>query len=55
MENCMTLERMVMEPTAISPPYFKREVLKLMDRRLSVDCMMKGDKPSATQGRYVFG
>ena len=31
MENCMTLERIVIAPTAVSPPYFNRLVLKLMD------------------------
>ena len=43
-----------MEPTAISPPYFNKEELKQMEMSPSVDCITKGDMPSAIQGRYVF-
>ena len=47
---CMILVRMVMEPTAKSPPYFCREVLKQMLSRLSVLCIINGDRPSARTG-----
>ena len=50
MANCMMLVRMVMAPTAVSPPYLSREALKQMAMRLSVDCMIKGDRPRARQG-----
>ena len=54
MENCITLLRMVMAPTAVSPPYFSREELKQIFRILSVDCITKGLNPRSTQGRMVF-
>ena len=50
MASCMVLVSTVMAPTARSPPYFSREVLKHTAMRLSVDCMIKGDKPRARQG-----
>ena len=50
MANCMTLDRMVIAPTARFPPYFSREELKHRSRMLSVDCMTKGATPSPTQG-----
>ena len=50
MANCMMLVSTVMAPTAISSPYFKREELKHMAIRLSVDCMIKGESPRARQG-----
>ena len=54
MANCMMLVSTVMAPTAMSPPYFSREELKHTAMRLSVDCMMKGDRPSARQGRTTL-
>lgn len=47
---CIILVSMVMEPTAKSPPYFCREVLKQMLTKLSVLCMIKGDRPRARTG-----
>ena len=47
---CMMLEQMVMAPTAGSPPKALREELKEMFTRLSVDCMIKGDTPTASTG-----
>ena len=55
MANCMTLERMVMAPTARSPPYFSREALKHTEMTLSLACMMKVAVPRATQGRISRG
>ena len=55
MENCITLDRMVMAPTAISPPYFSREELKHIFSMLSVDCMINGDSPSAIHGKNTLG
>ena len=49
-ENCITLESIVIAPTARSPPYFSKDVLKDTMSMLSVDCMMKGDSPSARHG-----
>jgi len=46
----MTLVRMVMAPTARSPPYFSREELKHTKMTLSLACMTKEDDPSAMQG-----
>ena len=54
MANCMTLARMVIAPTARSPPYWRRLVLKQTLRMLSVNCMIKGDTPRARQGRRIF-
>ena len=47
----MTLVRMVIAPTAMSPPYLRREVLKQTEMTLSLACMIKDAAPSATQGR----
>ena len=55
MANCMTLERIVMAPTAMSSPYFSREALKHMEITLSLACMINVAVPSATQGRMSFG
>ena len=55
MANCMTLERMVMAPTAMSSPYFSSEELKHMEITLSLACMMKVAVPSATQGKIRAG
>ena len=55
MANCITLVRMVMAPTATSPPYFKSEELKQTAITLSVDCMIKVAAPNATQGRMIPG
>ena len=46
---------MVMAPTAMSPPYFKREELKQTVMMLSLACMMKVASPRAMQGRSSFG
>lgn len=54
MENCITLVRIVIAPTAVSPPYFSREELKQIFRILSVDCITKGLNPSSTQGRITL-
>ena len=48
--TCMTEVQMVMAPTYRSLPYLSREVLKAMETRLSVDCMIKGETPMATTG-----
>ena len=55
MANCMTLDRMVMAPTARSPPYFSREALKHTEMTLSLACMMNAAVPRATQGRISRG
>ena len=44
---------MVMAPTAGSPPYRHREAVKETVTRLSVDCMINGDTPSAATGRMT--
>ena len=49
MQNCITLVSIVIAPTAMSPPYFRREELKLRNRTLSVICMTNGDTPSAIE------
>ena len=54
MENCIILPRIVIAPTAVSPPYSSREELKQMFRILSVDCITKGLSPSRIQGNIVF-
>ena len=54
MENCITLDRMVMAPTAMSLPYSCSWVLKQMEMTLSVSCMTKGDRPRATQGQRIL-
>ncbi len=55
MANCMTLVKMVMAPTAMSPPYFSREELKHTERMLSLACMINVASPRATQGRMMAG
>ena len=55
MANCITLERMVMAPTAMSSPYFRSEVLKQTEMTLSLACITKAERPRATQGRMSFG
>ena len=55
MANCMALVKIVMAPTAISPPYFNRDELKQMEIILSLDCMTKVAAPSATHGRITDG
>ncbi len=55
MANCIMLERTVIAPTAISPPYFSREELKQTASRLSVDCMINGESPRARLGRNTLG
>ena len=39
-----------MAPTAKSPPYLSKEVLKVTIKILSVDCIIKGARPRARQG-----
>ena len=51
----MTLVRIVMAPTAISPPYFSREELKHTEMILSLACMINVASPRATQGRIISG
>jgi len=51
--NILVLEMIVMEPTAISPPYDKRELLKQINKALSVACMTKVESPKARQGRIT--
>ena len=53
MANIMTLVRIVMAPTAISPPYFRREELKHTEIMPSLLCIMKVEVPSPTQGRIM--
>ena len=53
MQNCMTLVRIAMAPTAISPPYLWRDVLKQTEITLSVNCMMNGETPSPMLGRMT--
>ena len=48
----MTLDKIVIAPTAIVPPYFFRETLKQIVKTLSVNCIINGDKPKKMQGRY---
>ena len=57
MANCITLERIVMAPTAISPPYLSRDELKQTDITLSLDSITNEARPSATHGkiRLKFG
>ena len=55
MASCMMLMSTVMAHTAMSLPYFSREELKHTEIRLSVDCMMKGARPRARQGRNTDG
>lgn len=54
MANCMMLVSTVMAPTAMSPPYWYSDALKHTAIRLSVDCMINGDMPSARQGSTTF-
>ena len=51
----MALVKIVMAPTAISPPYFNRDELKQMEIILSLDCMTKVAAPSAIHGRMTDG
>ena len=53
--NCITLVRIVIAPTAISPPYFWRELLKHTEITLSLACMINVATPRARQGRMIFG
>lgn len=46
----MTLEHIVMAPTAMSPPYLRREELKQTDIMLSVLCIMKVARPRVMTG-----
>ena len=51
--NCITLDRIVIAPTARSPPYFNNEELKHNTRILSVDCMINGAAPRPIQGSMI--
>ena len=55
MANCITLVRIVMAPTAMSPPYLSREALKHTEMTLSLACIVNVARPSATHGRMSFG
>ena len=55
MANCITLVRMVIAPTATSPPYFSREELKHTEIMLSLACMTKVESPRARLGRKICG
>ena len=48
------LTKIVMAPTASSPPYFCREELKHMLIRLSVAFITKGETPSAKTGQSTL-
>jgi len=50
MANCITLVRIVIAPTATSPPYLSSEELKHTEITLSLDCMIKAALPSAMHG-----
>ena len=54
MANCMTLVRMVIAPTAISPPYLSKEELKQTEITLSLACMMKEESPNARLGNTIL-
>ena len=49
----MTVVKIVMAPTAVSPPYLNKDVLKQTAITLSVNCMMNGEIPNARQGRMI--
>ena len=51
----MTLVRIVIAPTAISPPYFSREELKHTDITLSLACIINAAVPSAMHGNTTLG
>ena len=51
--NCIAVTRMVIAPTAKSPPYFRSEVLKHTVIILSVNCIIKGESPSAIHGAAI--
>ena len=51
--NCITLVRIVIAPTAISPPYFNNEELKQTWMTLSLDCITKVESPRARQGKMT--
>ena len=55
MANCIMLVRIVIAPTAISPPYFSSDELKQTEITLSLACIMNVDSPNATQGSTSFG
>ena len=52
--NCMTLVRMVIAPTAISPPYCSSDELKQTEITLSLACITKVEHPSARLGKTIF-
>src|SRR5699024_5870472 len=53
--NCITLDSTAMTPTAISPPYALSDTLKQIFKILSVNCITKGDAPSAMHGARIAG
>jgi hypothetical protein len=55
MANCITLVRIVIAPTAMSPPYASKEELKQTDITLSLACIIKVAVPRAMQGKMIFG
>jgi hypothetical protein len=50
MANIITLVKIVMAPTAVSPPYFSREELKHTEIMLSLACIIKPDSPRTRLG-----
>ena len=51
----MTLARIVIAPTAMSPPYRRSDALKQTEITLSLAIMMNGAQPSATHGSSTAG
>ena len=49
----MTLVRIVIAPTATSPPYFNKEELKHTEIMLSLACMINRESPRARQGKIT--
>ena len=53
MANCITLDKIVIAPTAKSPPYFNNDELKHNIKTLSVACIAKGATPKAIHGNKI--
>ena len=52
--NCITLVRIVIAPTATSPPYLSSDELKQTETMLSLDCITNVESPKAIQGVTYF-
>ena len=50
----MIVEKIVIVPTAISPPYLSRERLNAIDTKHSVNTIEQGESPNAKHGRSSF-